>query len=744
MKILIRSLMGLVVFVTMTVNVFADEAGEENDALRVIIRSYEGETIMAPDGCPIYSATPVTFIPQDTDGGCQYCIRMEKDEDFGAYMEMESGEITLYPDDENNPCGTWGIKFKSVPEGRGSGSYTLVFDETAPFIEAEDPDAVTGYYGAEDSIGFDISDDKSGVSRVIMKCNDTVVDEIHPGEKAILNGPGEKVKVSFPVADTGEEANKGEIECYDLAGNHSTVSFEYRLDKSIPKVSLEGIEDGSYNTAGQSLVIRASDSDTDAVVCYVIERKYGDEILVNEVFDVLEEDEVSFENDGEYNVRAWAKDSAGNESEEEEVSFVIDTSPPEIAVDGVVDGLDIRSAAGLSIEIGDNIYKGSMVDITLNRTAQGKTETIRSDKYEMESGHETRMVNISSDGEYELNVGVTDGAGNRTDVTKNFRIDKTAPNIAISGIDEGEVTSQKPLLRFDAGEMFYDSTVLSAILEKREKGGYVNIDSRDRVMTAQKDHIDVEVPGEGQYRLTCIAADRSGNTSSSTVDFSVDHTPPVIADLSEVDNKFFKAFSLPWKVSALATDNTKVSVDAYVDDNRIDDEDTITEEGKYVLNILAEDEAGNAADDSATFIVDHTAPQIVLTGCDSEGNVKKGSTVSVSLLDEDDTLKSVKFNGRSIVIGADNTADMVIDDYGEYTIAVVAGDEAGNVTDTEIHTNCYMIGKTVHDYLKGGKTIMMPAPEQDEDDVDIAGLIAGLASVVGGTLGLSYRAVFRQ
>ena len=134
----------------------------------------------------------------------------------------------------------------------------------------------------------------------------------------------------------------------------------------------------------------------------------------------------------------------------------------------------------------------------------------------------------------------------------------------------------------------------------------------------------------------------------------------------------------------------------------------------------------------------------MLTGCDSEGNVKKGSTVSVSLLDEDDTLKSVKFNGRSIVIGADNTADMVIDDYGEYTIAVVAGDEAGNVTDTEIHTNCYMIGKTVHDYLKGGKTIMMPAPKQDEDDVDIAGLIAGLASVVGGTLGLSYRAVFRQ
>ena len=774
---LLRILISLAVYVMIAgrgIYTYADEKEEKQRPPEIKITAYGGETILAMEGCPIYSSVPVTFTADAADGECFYSTRMEDEEEFGECLLMEGGDLTLYPDDQKNPCGRWDIRFmwrrcvcaddektddddtgeeagdaEETDTGEEAGDlisfspvYSVSFDTTAPGVEAADEGVFAGWFAKDTGIDFNISDDKSGVGRVIMKCNDKVVKEIHPGEAEGLATGGDKV--SFPVTDTGKTENTGLIECYDLAGNSSSISFEYRFDKTEPRISLEGPEDGSCHKDGAWLSIEGSDTETGVFVNYAVDRQSGEEVYSYEVTGVEDKARISFDDDGEYRVRAWAVDEAGNSSEEVSLCFAIDATPPAVSIEGVSDNVDLKSEAELTIDISENIHKNGQVNITLSRTAYGKTELISDESYELSARHETRKVNISSDGQYELTVRVTDGAGNAADVTRSFRIDKTPPDISVSGVGEGEVTNDKPVLCFGAGEMFYESTVLSTILEKKEKGGYVPVEARDRVMTSPQDHIDVETPGEGRYRLTCIAADRSGNTASRSVDYTVDYTPPVIADLSDMDRKFFRSFSLPVKAASLVSDATRVSVDAYLNDDRINDDDVIIEEGKYVLNILAEDEAGNVSDDQATFIVDHTAPQIVLAGCDREGNVKKGSLLTVGLLEDGDTLKSVKFNGRSIVIGSDNKADIVVDDYGEYTIAVVAEDEAGNVTDTEIHTSCYMIGKTVDDYLKGGKTIMLTGGQKDKDDVDLAGLFIGLASVVGGTLGLSYCALFRN
>ena len=106
-----------------------------------------------------------------------------------------------------------------------------------------------------------------------MKCNDKVVKEIHPGEAEGLATGGDKV--SFPVTDTGKTENTGLIECYDLAGNSSSVSFEYRFDKTEPRISLEGPEDGSCHKDGAWLSIEGSDTETGVFVNYAVDRQSG-------------------------------------------------------------------------------------------------------------------------------------------------------------------------------------------------------------------------------------------------------------------------------------------------------------------------------------------------------------------------------------------------------------------------------------------------------------------------------------
>ena len=551
--------------------------------------------------------------------------------------------------------------------------------------------------------------------------------------------PLKEYALSVELKDYGEGSDY-DIICYDLAGNKTTAHFSYAVDEKAPELTVEGIKDGARTKDAGVIHISAEDDHTGAFISYEITRAVKDEIITTTVSSVADPVTLKFDEDGEYSIVIYATDGAGNRSEEARRSFVIDGTAPEVHIEGVSDNVDLRSAASVAIDVEDNIHEHTKVNISLTRTTLGKTEMIPIDSYELEADHDIRKVDINGDGEYEIRVSATDGAGNSDSVSKRFRIDATAPDISLSGLNEGVVTSQKPVIRFAAGEMFYDCTVMSAILEKKGSSGYETVSAADHVMRSVRDHIDIVPEGEGQYRLTCTAADRSGNSTTSSLCFAVDHTPPVISDLSDIDNKVFRAFSLPKKIAQLVSDASSVRAHAYINDREIGDDDVIMKEGSYVLSVIAEDAADNASESSARFIVDHTAPQIVLSGFDREGNVKKGSLIKVGLLERGDRLLDVRWGGRGVAINDDNTAYIAVNEYGQYRLAVKAEDEAGNVTDTEIAASCYMLGADPDMLTKKLSTAVSAAPTVS-GDIDLKGLCVGLLSVLGGTFGLTYRTI---
>ena len=111
--------------------------------------------------------------------------------------------------------------------------------------------------------------------------------------------------------------------------------------------------------------------------------------------------------------------------------------------------------------------------------------------------------------------------------------------------------------------MFYDSTIMSATLEKKDRNGYTPVKKQEKVMRSAEDYLDIAPDSEGEYRLTCVASDRSGNSSETTLSFIVDHTPPVISGVSDMDNRFFRSFALPVRLADMVFDNFGVICSYY-------------------------------------------------------------------------------------------------------------------------------------------------------------------------------------
>ena len=710
------------------------------EVLPVSVTSYDGSSVLMSGDMPLWSAVPVTFTGAH-EGEFHYSISIDDGENFGGYDKSDTGSVTLYPDDDTAPEGRWQIRFKSVDENGSetfSDIYRVCFDTVAPAVVLENKEALEETGAKRSVLRISASDDKSGIGRIIAKNRTDVVFEKHfrDGEVA------KETTFEINPNDMKEGENTVEVTCFDIAGNSSCLTFEYVFDNTPPTISVDGIGTGDcLSSAGE---LRASAFDDSGIVYldYVIERRSADEVITTDVSGASADTTLSFDRDGKYVVTLFATDGAGNRSREETRKFTIDKSAPEVFISGADERAGISFPANITVEVRDEEWEDTEVNISLKKLTPQKTEDIPIPAYNLMASEDARTVNITSDGEYVLEAVAKDGAGNTSSRTQRFRIDSNAPGISVGGIADGDVTADLPVLKFAAAELFYDSTVMSAILEKKEKDGYRKVAACDRLMRSQEDLIEIAPKEEGQYRLTCVAADAGGNSSQVSVNFTVDQTPPVISKVSGLNNRFFRSFTLPARICEMVSDRLNVKAFARINDRLFDEKESIVEEGKYVFTILAEDEAGNAAEESATFIVDHTAPQIVLKGFDRDGNIRKGSMLEVGLLDEADTLVSVRFNDRNVVVDKDNTAHIAVTDYGEYDLEVTATDEAENKTDTVIHASCYMDAPLFAAKFSEKEKIFTKSAEKK--DTDPLMLTIGMISVLSGTYGLTYRATLRD
>lgn len=277
-----------------------------------------------------------------------------------------------------------------------------------------------------------------------------------------------------------------------------------------------------------------------------------------------------------------------------------------------------------------------------------------------------------ADGAHSVVVRARDTQGNEaiTDA-RSFTVDNTPPVITISGVAAGQyVAAVTPVISVTDMALLGSSITLNG-------AAYVSA---------------TPVTASGDYVLSVDAVDKAGNSAASTLQFSIrlpvaDTTPPAVFIEQPVEGAHVRRAAV-LSVAATDTGSGVSSVEHSLDGQPQWSSLALSAttgrymldvgglpDGAHAVSVRAADNAGNVSDvQLRRFIVDNTAPQVVITGV-AEDRVYAGSaSASIALSDTHLASSSIMLNGQPYVSGQSIATP------GTYVLTAAARDIAGNET----------------------------------------------------------------
>ncbi len=575
-----------------------------------------------------------------------------------------------------------------------SVSYRVLLDSVLPGVDLESDRDFDVWTSSDIKCRVIANDAGTRIKRLKITCADEVIkDETVDG--GISCGSTAEFVLSKETAGEGEELV---VEAVDGAGNVSTVSRKVKIDKTSPSVGITGVEDGGIYSSGTDLGISGEDLHPGSVVVgYTVIKTLGDKTETvagsSGTFADLK-DGVFYKaaDDGDYCVEIRARDGAGNEAGPAKKFFRVDTTAPVTEYSGIPDGAVLRTDGELTVTVSDNFPDACRVSLSGSVNADGTGRDVKLSEFKMNGRSASNTYYFRNDGEYDITVMAEDKAGNINEEHISFSIDKTAPVIEIinglKSMDE-VVLNTPPTLGFRITESNYGTALVSCELKKTVDDTLKDCKVPEWVMDSAKSDFSITIDEEGSYELNVRAVDRAGNMAGKSLKFTLDTTKPEIDYVDNLNRKYIKSFRLPDNFNEYIKDSSKVDYRAYLNSMNYDEGSEISEDGKYVLKIIAVDDAGNQAEKTVEFIVDSTAPRVVIDGMNDEGNVNRDGVLTLSLYDEEDYFTSVKVNGKEVVTGEkQKSVEVKIGEYGDYTIDIEAADMADNVLTQRIDAKC--------------------------------------------------------
>lgn len=511
-----------------------------------------------------------------------------------------------------------------------------------------------------------------------------------------------------------------EIEGNDKAGNamldkHKLSSNRYYIDKTKPEIKVspkpEKTNSGYYKD-GVSFDINISEQFGRKHTMTIVD---ANGTVPAETRD-FEFDEymygANYINEGNYDLTIKVTDAAGNVSAVK-TRFSIDKTRPVVQL-GEVALLNTGNVT-LPVSLTDNM-KGYKYTVHVVRVdAQGnKVYDADLENGAWDGTSFSKNLTFADEGDYTVTVSAEDKAGNRSDVkTSKFRIDKTAPVISISGVNDKQTTTGSATISVDEAFSFdYEGRSLGAsdinvsITRKTDCTGASNIaELTTGSFSAGNPHTaSYSFTEDGEYTITVNAKDLAGNVAASaTKTFKIDSKAPVIKmSVADKNNKTIKSYdavgstdmldpnyvdvTLSVEETFFSTDNVKITVTkdgkdvsatSFTNYSNSAAVSTGTqrfeEDGVYGITVTAQDELGNKAEDyNIVFTVDNTAPTV-------ESTSKLLSFMAKSTAGED----------GSVLLNADDFADILNSGY----------EALWNVNDTSVFdVNAKMDGVDLIDF----------------------------------------------
>ena len=521
------------------------------------------------------------------------------------------------------------------------------------------------------------------------------------------------------------------VEVSDKAGNTDSTSIYFRVDNTVPVVTAK-IADGV--TAGKQPGVNFDGTDcdffyrSDVAVLLTYEDNNMDASAVvvtdNETPVSVQWTQVGTTNkyqavyqatrEGAHTIKIGATDQAGNKAEEKQIVFIKDTAAPVITA--MINGgmiynesmgvVDLTSNAVVSFSVNDANEDVKDFNYQLIKTLPDENP-VTADVLQTEN----RSFGFNDEADYVVKAYSVDKAGNRSaERTVQFRIDKTAPELKITGTASGSTLNSGTTLTFSMTEAFWRDasgtiTITRKASDSVSESNYKTIDFKP---TARVTTLTETLSETGEYKVTFTGKDRAGHTAeAATYTVRIDTGKPVIT-LSGVSNNDkttkqveFQAqieedFYLTKSVKIQAT-RTYLDPESYKEKN----EDlqitgynptaattlirnTFTEDGIYKIQVTCKDAAGNEDTQEVSFTIDKTKPVI-------DPKVMRAYEGTLTSFVWDYDLNDIIYDltvcdAHMYLNGSEYDGTSAVED-GAYEMKITAEDELGNATAETVNFN---------------------------------------------------------
>ena len=470
----------------------------------------------------------------------------------------------------------------------------------------------------------------------------------------------------------------------DSTGNTASLSVGITVDTVAPVLTLTAPIDGAETNEPVQTITGTSDAGQDVVI--TITDGSGAVVFTETVTatgsGVYTATSPSLD-DGDYTVTASATDSTGNTASSS-VGITIDTVAPALTITTPVDGAASNQPAQ-TIEGTTDPGQEVVVTITDGSGTVVFTETVTADG----SGEYTVTSSDLGDGDYTVTASATDSAGNTASSSVGITIDTVAPALTITTPVDGAASNQPAQTiegTTDPGQEVVvtitdgsGTVVFTETVTADGSGGYT-VTSSDL--------------GDGDYTVTASATDSFGNSTSSSVDISIDTVAPALVLETPAEGLIS---SDPVQVLSGTSDPGQEVLVVLTDENgdtvftetvttdatgAWETQSSSLDNGSYTITVTAEDEAGNTSSVSHTFQIDLSLPMLVVDSPEDElltnngeievtGSTDPGATVTITVLNEDDEIIATP----EATLNADGSFEALVEpalEDGTYTVVVTS------------------------------------------------------------------------
>ncbi|MCJ1775576.1 putative Ig domain-containing protein [Mammaliicoccus sciuri] len=542
---------------------------------------------------------------------------------------------------------------KSKPSSNNS-SGVIVDDTTPPVV---------------DKVDNQTTEVNSAIDPIVINANDNSGEKVRNDVFGLPDGVTYNSETNT-ISGTPTKAGTYEVTVIssDKVYNETETTFTITVEDTIaPTVDPIENQTTEVNTPITDVTLNGKDNSGDPVTHNVTGLPDG--VTYNEETNTISGTPTKA---GNYNVTVITSDEAGNETETTFAITVEDTTAP--TIDPVDNQTTEVNTPITDIKLTGKDNSGDPVRHDVTGLPDGVTYN---------EATQTISGTPTTPGNYEITIVTRDDAGNSAETIFTITVEDTLPP-TVDPVEDQTTEVNTPIEDITLNGKDNSGQPVTHEVSGLPEG--VTYDPETNTISGTPTTV-------GNYDITVVSTDESGNTTETTFTITVEDTIPPTVD--PVEDQTTEVNTPITDITLSGEDNSGQPVSHIVSglpDGVVYDEvsktisGTPTKTGDYNITVVTRDEAGNETKSTFTITVeDTTAPDV--DPVDDQTTEVNTPIKNVTLNSKDNSGKPVTHEVSGLPEGVTydsetNTISGTPTTVGSYDVTVVTTDESGNKTET--------------------------------------------------------------